>query len=160
MSRKNVVGTATRLESGRSGIQNPVRERFSATVQTSQEVHPSSFQFQPYRRGEGGQGMTLTIHHLVLKWRKDSALPLISLWDFMACSLTYGLSTNFCVNFSSLVCVTLSAYRFSFNYRRNEQESLQLKNIFQFSLSSFKYYVWLTYSVFRSAFANVINIPL
>jgi hypothetical protein len=99
--------------------------------------------------------MTLTIHHLVSKWRNGSVLPLLSLWAFRACSLTYDLSTNFCVNLSSLVHVAIPEYRFSFNYRRNEQESLQLKSssIFQFSLSSFKDYIWLTYS----AFTNIIN---
>jgi hypothetical protein len=49
----------------------------------------------------------------------------------MACRPKFG------VHLSSLVRVTVSAYRFSFDYRRNGQENLQLKYLFvyQFSLS-------------------------
>ena len=77
------VGIATELRAGRSGDWIPVRERFSAPVQTGSGAHPApcTMGTGSFPRVKSGRGVTLTPHPLLVPWSwKGRAIPLLPLW--------------------------------------------------------------------------------
>jgi hypothetical protein len=95
-SRTGVFGIATRLLTGRSGVQFLVQERDSIfnfmifcllrSVQTGCGPHTaSSVGTGVLSRGYSGRGVKLTTHfYLIPRLRMSGAVPLLRLYTFMA----------------------------------------------------------------------------
>jgi hypothetical protein len=70
------------LRAGRSGDRIPVRERFSAPVQTGPGAHPAfcTMTTRSFPGVKGGRGVTLTPHPPLVPWSwKSRAIPLLPL---------------------------------------------------------------------------------
>jgi hypothetical protein len=67
------VGKATELRAGRSGDRIPMEARFSVPVQTGPGTHPASCTIGTgsFPGVEGGRGVTLTPHPLLLPRSKN-----------------------------------------------------------------------------------------
>jgi hypothetical protein len=67
---------------------NPGGVRFSAPVQTGPGAHPASYTMgtESFPRVESGRVVTLSPHHLLVPWSKNSrAILVLSLRTFVAC---------------------------------------------------------------------------
>ena len=92
---------------------NPVGVRFSVSVQTGPGAHPASCTVGTgYFPGESGRGGVPTTHpHLSADVMKGRAIPLLTLWAFVACyreNFTFYLIPSFvcvcvCVCFYSIL---------------------------------------------------------